>query len=71
MLFDCVDVERRFLIDEIVEPVGKEQVGMSAPAHQWVVGRIVVAVVVARNLDGKAFCYVAFVFGVQRQRRIF
>src|SRR5699024_159377 len=51
---DGHDVIGRGLVDDIVEPVGVEQVGMAAPAHHGRLGIVVIGEVVLGHVDGQS-----------------
>lgn len=42
---DVADVVGRFLIDEVVEPVAEEEVGVGAPTHDGTFCRVIVDVI--------------------------
>lgn len=47
-LFNVVDIERSFLIHEVVNPVCKKQIGMGSPPDEWQIIRIVISIIVTR-----------------------
>ena len=51
---DGHDVIRRCLINEVVQPVGKQQIGMASPAHHRLLGIVVIAEIVLGKIDGQA-----------------
>ena len=50
--FDFFDIVRSVLINDIIQPVGEKQVGMSAPSYQRRLGSVVVGEIVLGHLDG-------------------
>ena len=65
---DGVDLVRRLLIDIVVEPVRKKQMRDAAPAHDRLLRRIVVRIVVHRNLRMQARFFIAVVLLLERIR---
>ena len=50
LLFNIVNIIWRFLINIVVNPIGIEQVGMGAPRHDWRIIRIVIPIIVLRQV---------------------
>ena len=55
-------------IDEVVQPVREQQVGVAAPTHERTFRRIVIDVIVGWHMRIHAAAQVAVVFTVERQR---
>ena len=68
LLVEFVEDVRRLLVDVVVEPVGKEQVRDAAPAHDGLLRRIVIGIVVLRDLRMHTSLLVAVVLLLERQR---
>ena len=60
-------VKGRFLIHVVVDPVGKQQVRVSAPAHVWGLARVVPGEVIHGDRDRYPGSHVAVVFQLERQ----
>ena len=54
-LLNVFDVVWGLLIYEVIQPVGKQQVGMCSPTHHYPLIGIVVTVVIVGHLNGKSF----------------
>ena len=67
---DVFNIVRSLLVYVIIEPVGKEQVSMSAPGHQRSLVGVIVSVIVNRHVNGQSLGQVATIFRVQRIGRI-
>ena len=67
---DFVNIERCWLIDIIVEPVGKEQICGASPPYDNFLFRVVVLVIIDRRFDRESLCDIASVFGIKGVGRI-
>ena len=68
---DTPDIVGRSLVNEIVQPVGVEQIGMRAPHHARGAGIIIVGIIVFRHRDGKPLRLIAQVLLFQRAGIVF
>ena len=59
---DLVDVIGGVLVDHVVEPVGKEQVGVAAPDKAGCLVGVVIWKIVVRDLDIKSFVHIPLIF---------
>ena len=66
MSFYCFNVVRCCLIYEIVQPVGKKQIGVRPPGNYRLLARIVIREIVFRNVNFKSLLLIAKVFVFQR-----
>ena len=66
-LVDGGDVVWRFLIDVVVKPVCEEKVGVCPPCDKRPLVGVVVAVIVARHLNGQTLVEVAAVLCVKSE----
>ena len=69
-LADTHDVVRRRLVDKVIEPVGKQKIGMAAPTDNGLLRVIVIGEVVLGNLNRKAEILITDIFSSQRIRVI-
>lgn len=53
-LFDGIDIVGSSLVNEVVKPVGEEQVCMAAPEIQRLAGGIIAGEIVVRDINGQA-----------------
>ena len=65
LLLSC-EIVGRGLVDEVVQPVGEQQVRVGTPCDERGLGVVVVGEVVLRNGDGQAERLVAVVFALER-----
>jgi hypothetical protein len=62
---NLADIVRSFLIYKIVQPIAKQQVGMSSPSNQWLFGGIVIGVIIAGSSDVQPFVQISDIFLMQ------
>ena len=55
---DGHDIVGRSLVDEVIEPVGEQQIRVASPAHHGVFGIVITGEVVGRGLDGQTCVFV-------------
>ena len=59
------------LVHKVVEPVGEQQIGMSSPAYDGVLGIIIVGEIIFRNIDGQTLVFIPQVLCFQGFRIVF
>ena len=65
-----MNIERRLLIDIIVQPIGKQQIGMTPPTDYRTKGRIIVAVIIIRYMNRQTLALVPYILIIQGRGRI-
>ena len=58
-------VERRYLVYIIIQPVGKQKIGMRPPPYHRFPGGIVAGEIIAWQVDNQSFCDIPFVLVFQ------
>ena len=70
-LLNILDIIWCGLVYEIVQPVGKQQVGVTSPGHLYAFGWVVIAIIVLGHGDGFAFAQITYIFVVEGEWTVF
>ena len=68
---DTLEIEGCFLVNKVIQPIHEEDIGMTAPTYHRTLARIVIRVVIDRNIYGPIQSDVTLVFLIERIKIIF